>query len=106
MSGDVERVLAEHEAEDRESGYFCRCGWVSEAWTHGETRTAHRAHVAEALAPVIRKREAAALREAATAVDAMSLLDDPSDPVHVHVGAKWLNHRADALDQGVADEQV
>lgn len=72
---DVAAVLAAHSVEDYSEGEFggdaslcCCCHFVaygSDLYDAGEN---HRAHVAEALRPVIAAAQAEALREAADAI--------------------------------------
>jgi hypothetical protein len=95
---DIEAVLAEHvdvgpmlSESEGYTKYVCLCGEGSNDYTW------HRAHVAQALAPVlaaaVREARAAELREAA---DEAAAMDYPSsqDPVH---WAIWLRYRADRI---------
>lgn len=92
---DIEAVLAEHEWLQYIEYGPCSCGDVS-----AFTAATHRAHVAQALAPVlaaaVREARAAELREAA---DRMPAYHDGEQPEWAITAAcRWLRDRADRID--------
>ena len=87
----TQRVLAEHMHKGYDSRAIrCVCGWEAPSKYGVDPFIAHRAHVAEALAPVFREAEAAAWDEGHRLTRPHSDLCEPTCP---------NPYRADALGE-------